>query len=175
MTTSRKAAAVAALLALLVAHNLVLAVRNQLIFDRWHRIQPQRGDLAEIAAASKNPVTRNTFANYYLLRAAIAGATVELPPEFGGLGWWLRHVARLETERGEARQISDAAFERLAGTGVTRDFRVGKTDHRVHLILAGSGERYVFARRARRSGWLLIAERQAGAEPGADEQKQERK
>jgi len=171
----RAAVVVAILLAVLLAHNLVLAVRNQLIFDRWHRTQRQLPTLVEIASASKNEYTRNGFAIYYLLREHIGGATVELALPFARITWWLRRVARLETVKGTVIRLADAEFaERAKLATVTRPFRVADTDYRVHFIFAGADERYAFVQRGTSREWLLSPTRLLAGEPKADEEKHQR-
>lgn len=161
-TADRAAAIAAVLLVVLIAHNAVLAVRNQLIFDRWHRLQVEDRALVDIAAASRNKNTANGFAMLYLMRERIGGAAVEVPPPFTRLGWWLRRVARIRAQTSKPRTIAAGRFAELAATAETRQLRIRPDDYTVHLRFGDRGERHAFVRRAGGDDWLLAPARLVG-------------
>lgn len=161
MTSRRRIGVVmAGLLAVLLVHNLVLLVRNQLVFDRDHRIAVQRPTLEQIATADNHPWVHGQAAVLYLLHERLAGATVVLAGRLHELRWWFERVSRVKVEISAIRlPLKEHAAEALiAEASTSRTLWLLGRERPIHFLFVDGETRYVIAETRQKGPFILLPE-----------------
>lgn len=144
----------------LLAHNLLLHVRNQIIFDDLHRVHEQFPRLSQAAKASKNLNTRHKVGIFHFLRDQIRDTRVTLPASLGRISWWLERVARVDVVNTKEKiEISPEQLTKLSANSSSSSFvRIGGHDWPIHFIFAEGEEHYVIAKASGARAMLLLPE-----------------
>jgi hypothetical protein len=153
------AAAILGTLSLLFLHNVVLTVRNQLIFDRNHRYGVEHGRLAEIAAAHTHQNVVQRIAIYYLIRDHVENASVVMPQALARVSWWMARAARVEVEMTDDPLLLDeAASSKLVALASSSAVLHARDVTPIHFIFRDGERRYVIAQTEDKGPLLFLPE-----------------
>ncbi len=160
----RAAALVLGLFALLVLHNVVLAIRNQRRLPHskyemadWFHVSPP--DIEGMATRAARFTIFGRAAVWYYLGRRLAGAHLTIPDWMGDQRWELERVARVSvTVAGGPLRVSDADAQRFKKSGELRLYQQGSVKRRkvmdMVFINDPKSRRYVVAESA--DEWTLV-------------------
>lgn len=152
-----------AVLALLLAHNVVGMVENQRTLPCRERLCTQSRDLEQIAAAGP-PKIASVFGIFYFLGRRIPHVTLEVPPWMGKYRWELEHVSRVRVELSERPLLVDpshvATLQRAGGSRRSWMRRGGSEDRwlfqDIYVAVDDSATSYVLAEQGATWGALFV-------------------
>jgi hypothetical protein len=128
----RAAGAVLVIFALLIVHNVAIAVRNQLELphddvnemDDWFDVSSR--DLEHVASRNPRFTVNGRIAIYYFLERRLGGKTLTVPPWWNWAVWELEHVSRANVEISPIAPMVDGFHaRRLRRGGEERVFQKG--------------------------------------------------